>query len=154
MSEQAWNEPAEGPETPAPLPGRIVISGETRLVFEIPAEITSVGLNTHELLAWEKYHLVVNERAKQPATRKLINPVLNSKVNNVRTKLAATGAIKRVPSVKGLTKDEKLTINSLLIPDDNNPCREVITNLPGGVNLGGPPLKDRLVFADVYEVNK
>ena len=25
---------------------------------------------------------------------------------------------------------------------------------PGGVNFGGPPLKDRLVFADVYEVNK
>jgi hypothetical protein len=25
---------------------------------------------------------------------------------------------------------------------------------PGGVNFGGPPMKDRLVFADVYEVNK
>jgi hypothetical protein len=69
ISEQAWNETASGLETPT-VPGRLMIGGDSRLVFEIPANINSLPLDINELLAWENFNLVVNDRAKQPSRQK------------------------------------------------------------------------------------
>ena len=40
ISEQAWFEDQDSLETPAPLPGRMLIGGESRLVFSIPSNIS------------------------------------------------------------------------------------------------------------------
>jgi hypothetical protein len=51
-----------------------MIGGDSRLVFEIPANINSLPLDINELLAWENFNLVVNDRAKQPSRQKKTKP--------------------------------------------------------------------------------
>jgi len=132
ISEQAWNEEATGLETPT-VPGKLMIGAESRLVFSIPDTITTIPLDINDLLAWEKYNLVVNDRAKQPAIiHKLRNPVLTPRVSNMRSKISATGINKKAQSVKGLTKDERITVNTMLFPEENS-RREVITNMPANM---------------------
>jgi len=129
ISEQAWVEQLNSIETPT-VPGKILIGGESRLVFQIPSGITSIPLNINELLAWEKYELVVNERAKQPGSGRLERPVINKKINAVRAKYNNVRIGNKLPVSKGLSKDERVTINNLYIPEENaNGRREVITNL-------------------------
>ncbi|MGB3008479.1 MAG: hypothetical protein WBC06_18325, partial [Chitinophagaceae bacterium] len=143
ISEQAWNEEATGLETPT-VPGNLMIGAESRLVFSIPDTITTIPLDLNELLAWEKYNLVVNDRAKQPSTiQKLRNPVLTPRVSNMRSKISAAGINKKAQSVKGLTKDERITVNNMLFPEENS-RREVIANMPANmmrlaVDPVGPP---------------
>lgn len=140
ISEQAWVEQQNSIETPT-VPGKILIGAESRLVFEIPSSISSIPLDVNELLAWEKYELVVNERAKQPAKRIIARPVINSKINAARTKISNTRVNKNITLTKGLSKDERLTINNLIITDDNNSRREVITNIrPNIVALAKDPV--------------
>ncbi|HMU46068.1 MAG TPA: hypothetical protein PKC72_06855 [Chitinophagaceae bacterium] len=128
ISEQGWVEEQNSIETPT-VPGKILIGAESRLVFEIPSSITSIPLDVNELLAWEKYELVVNERAKQPPKRIIAKPVINSKINAARTKISNTRVNKNITLNKGLSKDERLTINNLIVADNNNSRREVITNI-------------------------
>lgn len=128
MSEQAWKEEQDQMETPT-VPGKMLIGGESRLVFLIPANISSIPLDVKELLAWEKYELVVNERAKQPATGVNIKATINTKINAIRSILNNTRQTKKIPRGRGLTKDERLTINSLLIPQTSNSRIEAITNV-------------------------
>ncbi len=122
MSEQAWKEEQNSIETPT-LPGKMLIGGESRLVFSIPASINTIPFDINELLAWEKYDLVVNERAKQPVGRLSIRPAVNPKVNQMRAKFSVPQQNKAVPAARGLTKDEKLTLNRILIPEENNNSR-------------------------------
>jgi hypothetical protein len=132
ISEQAWNETATGLETPT-VPGRIMIGGDSRLVFAIPASITSIPLNVNDLLAWEKYDLVVNGRAKQPAGRIFI-PANSIKINNARAKMNSREPFRNIPDAKGLSKDERRTINTLIIPEANtNDRREMISNLGSNI---------------------
>lgn len=128
MSEQAWKEEQNSIETPT-IPGRMLIGGESRLVFLIPASVSSIPLDVKELLAWEKYELVVNERAKQPATRVVVKPTVNSKINAIRSVISNARQQKKITPGRGLTKDEKLTISSLLIPQTSNSRVEAITNV-------------------------
>lgn len=133
ISEQAWNETATGLETPT-VPGRIMIGGDSRLVFLIPASISSIPLNVNDLLAWEKYDLMVNGRAKQPAGGKIILPRVNPKINNIRAKINAVEINKNLPTVKGLSKDERRSINLMLVPEGNtNDRREMISNLASNI---------------------
>jgi len=60
MSEQAGTEQVDKNVIPI-LPAKMVVSGTCRLVFEVKK--TSVALDINELLDWEDYELVVNERA-------------------------------------------------------------------------------------------
>ncbi|MBI5858603.1 MAG: hypothetical protein HZB42_13270 [Sphingobacteriales bacterium] len=142
ISEQAWNETEGGLETPT-VPGRIMIGGDSRLVFEIPASISSIPLDIKELLAWEKYNLVVNERAKQaPGPVRIMNPNINSKIIAVRGKISATEYNKNLPAVRGLSKDERKIINTMIVPEANsNDRREVIANIvPGVIGLARDPV--------------
>lgn len=91
MSEQAWEEEENKFETPS-VPGKILIGGESRLVFQMPPGISSIPLNVNDLMAWEKYELLTYDPLK---------------------------------------------------PNPN----------PGGTSFASLPMKERLVFADVYEVN-
>ena len=135
ISEQAWNETATGLETPT-LPGRIMIGGESRLVFSVPAAITTIHLTLNELLAWEKYDLVVNGRAKQPAGQKILSPLINPKINNIRSRINSIEINKNLPAAKGLSKDERLTVNSLIVPVENtNARREMIVNLANNITV-------------------
>lgn len=128
ISEQAWNETAIGLETPT-VPGRIMIGGDSRLVFQIPASILSIPLNVNDLLAWEKYDLVVNGRAKQPSGKIAIQAV-SPKLNNIRAKMNSVEPMKNLPDAKGLSKDERRTINSLIVPETyTNDRREMIANI-------------------------
>jgi len=129
IAEQAWNEDASGLETPT-LPGRMMIGAESRLVFSIPDTITAIPLDINELLAWEKYDLVVNERAKQPTgVRRVSTPVLSPKVRDMRNKISTSGRTKKALTAKGLSKDERITLTNMLFPEENS-RREVIVNMP------------------------
>ena len=134
ISEQAWSEMDDGTfETPT-LPGRILIGGESRLVFEIPVAITSIPLDINELLAWDKYDLVVNERAKLTGNRRMPSlPVNNTKIKDFQKRVSITGNNKNLPGLKGLSKDEKLTINSFIIPENTNSRLDAITRFKDNV---------------------
>jgi hypothetical protein len=102
ISEQAWNETASGLETPT-VPGRIMIGGDSRLVFQIPASITSIPLNLIDLLDWEKYDLVVNGRAKQPAW-KIVVPASSRKINNIRGSMNSMSPGRTCPMQKSFQR--------------------------------------------------
>jgi len=142
MSEQAWNETEGSLETPT-IPGKILIGGESRLVFEIPGAISSIPLDVNEMLAWEKYELVVNERAKQPDSGSGIIPsILSPKVNAIRNKISESGINKLIPLIKGLSKDERQNVNTMILPEaSTNSRRETITRIvPGVLNLIKDPV--------------
>jgi hypothetical protein len=132
ISEQAWSETEGLFETPT-IPGRILIGGESRLVFEIPAAITSIPLDLNELLAWEKYDPIVNERAKLPALRRLASPVINQKINAYQQRVNTRVTTTKLPATRGLSKDEKLTINSIIIPENSTSRADAIVNIRGNV---------------------
>ena len=49
-------------------PARAYLSGRSRLVFGIPASVTSIPLTAEALLNWDKYTPVVSKRAAAPKT--------------------------------------------------------------------------------------
>jgi hypothetical protein len=71
MIEQAWFEASPGSSfnEPVRVPGKIFMADKSRLVYEIPAGVTTIPLATKDLLNWDNYSLVVNNRAK-PFTKK------------------------------------------------------------------------------------
>lgn len=152
ISEQAWNEEEGTMETPA-IPGAMLIGGESRLVFEIPVSVNSIPLQANEMLAWEKYTLVVNDRARQPGPQRRGDYIINPRINKVRAELNAADFIKIIP-VKGFTKDERAAINRLIIPaEGNNGRREVITRIvPGILNLARDPVGPPSVMETSLEV--
>lgn len=141
ISEQAWNETEGAMETPT-VPGRLLIGGESRLVFEIPEPVSTIPLNLTDLLNWDNYQLAVNDRARQPAGRRLINPLITPKVNTIRGKISTDRLNKNIPVARGLSKDERASITRLVVPEENNNGRrEVITNIvPGILNLAKDPV--------------
>lgn len=141
ISEQAWKEEGGGVlETPS-VPGNILIGGDSRLVFEIPSSLNAIQLTTEDLLSWGNYPLVVNGRATQPGSRKLVNPVISPKVMTLNTKRIQTGPVKAIPAGRGLSKDERISLNNILVPEENNSRREAITNIvPGILNLSKDPV--------------
>lgn len=142
ISEQAWNETAGGLETPT-VPGRLLIGDDSRLVFEIPSTFSTIPLQVTELLSWEKFNLVVNERAKVPAKPGLqFNPRIHNRVEDFRKKLEKININNKIQQIKGLTKDEKSIINTMIVPEvQTNNRREVITNMvPGVLNLVNDPV--------------
>ncbi len=134
ISEQAWNEEAGGLETPT-VPGKLMIGAESRLVFSIPDPVSSIPLDLNELLAWDKYNLVVNSRAKVQSERiQIANPVMTPKVRNLRNRISVSGINRKVQSAKGLSKNERISVNTMLFPVENiNSRREIITNMPANM---------------------
>lgn len=59
------------------LPAKSYLSGGSRLVFEIPGNINSIALTAKELLNWDRFRPVVNNRAAAPN----IMPVFNAQDN-------------------------------------------------------------------------
>ena len=134
MSEQAWNETATPQGTPVmeppTIPGRILIGGESRLVFQIPSSVSNIKLDVNELLDWDKYEPVVNDRARQPARRITVLPRNNNqRINSIQQKLNTTKFNPRTSVVRGMTKDEKLQVNSILIADKLNSRADAIVNV-------------------------
>jgi len=128
MSEQAWKEEQNSIESPT-IPGRMLIGGESRLVFSIPANISSIPLDVKELLAWEKYDLVVNERAKQPSSgRVIIKPVANPKIDKIQKTINNVSKVKNIIAGKGITKDERQIINREIVPEERNSRADAILN--------------------------
>lgn len=125
LSEQAWKEEQNSIESPT-VPGKILIGGESRLVFSIPATISSIPLDVKELLAWEKYDLAVNERAKQPAGKVLIKTVPNPKIEKIQNKINKAARIKKILTARGITKDEKEILNRVLVAEENNSRADAI----------------------------
>ncbi|MBP8115118.1 MAG: hypothetical protein KAY50_07165 [Chitinophagaceae bacterium] len=129
MSEQAWKEEQNSIESPT-IPGRMLIGGESRLVFSIPANISSIPLDVKELLAWEKYDLVVNERAKQPSSgRVIIKPVANPKIEKIQKTINNVSKIKNIIAGRGITKDERQIINREIVPEERNSRADAILNV-------------------------
>ena len=127
MSEQAWTEEADSLETPT-IPGRILIGGESRLVFSIPNNISSISLDVNELLAWEKFDLVVNHRATQPIRGLRVKPIKSQKIDKIKTIFNKASEIKKIIIGKGLTKDEKEDINREMVPAQENSRKNMIAN--------------------------
>lgn len=151
ISEQAGTEESNGATpptpifTPPPLPARLLIGGDSRLVFAIPASTTTIKLDVNELLDWEKYDLVVNERAKQKATRR-IAPVINRRISAIQRNLNDTRVTRKIQGMRGISKDEKLMINNILIPETMNSRADAIINMRDNITAlaSDPvgPLKD------------
>lgn len=140
ISEQAWNETAGGLENPT-IPGGILIGGESRLVFQIPASVSSIKMDVNEMLDWDKYEPVVNERAKQPASNKVLLPKTNTRYRVIEQKLNSNRTIKKAQVIRGMTKDEKALINSIIVPEAINSRAEAIVNIRENVrNLANDPV--------------
>ena len=54
-----------GMDTPV-FPARTILSGESRLVFNIPPAVTRIAMTAQELLDWDRYKPVVSKRAASP----------------------------------------------------------------------------------------
>jgi len=90
LAEQAFPEkggPGEfSPQAPGPvdtslssgevlrLPAQTRLSGESRLVFSIPASLTRIPLTVQGLLDWDRYSPVVNKRAASPRAMPVFTP--------------------------------------------------------------------------------
>lgn len=61
VAEQAFNQ-----IEPRQYPAAAFLSGPSRLVFKIPANVTTIPLTAEKMLDWSKYELVVNGRALAP----------------------------------------------------------------------------------------
>lgn len=134
MSEQAWKEEQNSIESPT-VPGRMLIGGESRLVFSVPDDITSIPLDVKELLAWEKYSLVVNERAKQPAGRRIINPTLNPKIDKLQKKINSVSRLKKAVSGRGITKDERMILNMQMVQAERSSRADAIVNVRDNLSI-------------------
>lgn len=150
FGEQAWAETASGLETPT-IPGKMLSSGESRLVFRIPDKVTSVLLTLDDLLSWEKFELAVNERAMQPSKGTILAAPITPKVNEIRRVFSTKDIrIQNQLPARGLSKDEKILVNQLLLPDEQLPRREMITNVgPGLITL----LRDHVRKPDELETS-
>ena len=124
MAEQAWHETSGGFETPT-VPGRLLLSGNSRLVFRIPATVSTIPLQLLNLLAWEKYDLVVNDRAKA-ITAFLFSPsAQNKRLTDFQQRIKTAGT--RMSVKKAWSKDEKKIITATRTESQNN--RSVITRV-------------------------
>ncbi|MDZ4795729.1 MAG: hypothetical protein SGI83_15730 [Bacteroidota bacterium] len=133
ISEQAWNETNGGLETPT-VPGKMLISGESRLAFKIPANVNNIPLDVKQLLDWEKYELLVNDRAKQPTGTNMIIPQNNGRIKIIGDKIKArtttkTRTAKNTKVVRGMSKDEKRAANILLVGETMNSRADAIVNI-------------------------
>jgi hypothetical protein len=115
MSEQAWIESSSGLEIPA-VPGKMIIGGDSRLVFQIPASISNIPLKINNLLAWEQFDLVVNDRAKAPAYFRTIAPgIINQKLNEFQRKILPAD-LNKIQSIKrAFSKDEKTVVTNMTV---------------------------------------
>ena len=115
MSEQAWTETATGLETPV-IPGKLIIGGDSRLVFQVPASVSAIPLKVADLLAWERFDLVVNDRAKAPASYKVIQPgIRNQKLTDFQRRISSADLKKTQPLKRSLSKDEKIVITNMVL---------------------------------------
>lgn len=128
ISEAAGTEQAGNLLTPPPLPARLLISGDSRLVFAIPASVNTIPLDVNILLDWDNYDLVVNDRARQPAAKRIFQPRITPRVTGIRQRLSAARINTNQLTVKGISKDEKLMITSMLVPESLNSRADAIVN--------------------------
>lgn len=77
----------QGPRYPA----RSYLSGRSRLVFAIPASVSSIPLTVEALLNWDKYTPVISKRAASPKTLPVFN--LNDGQDNYKNILIKEGPI-------------------------------------------------------------
>lgn len=121
MLEECGTEDTGGMKAPN-IPARMIIGGQSRIVFQVPESIKSIGLNLNELLAWENYDLVVNSRAKEPADKKFIYaPIFNSNKFSALTTITNTDKTNlNVAVKKGMTKDEKIYLTNLFTPAEES----------------------------------
>ncbi|MCX8021029.1 MAG: hypothetical protein N2747_11110 [Chitinophagaceae bacterium] len=105
MLEQAWDETVSGLATPT-LPGKIILSGPSRLVFKIPSSVSLLNLNKpQELLMWENLELVVNERAR-PAEQSTTHLDNFKPLKDLNIKFQVNEP-STLPAKKSYTKDER-----------------------------------------------
>lgn len=154
ISEQAWNETLGGGLENPTIPGRVLISGDSRLVFKIPAAITSIALDVNEMLDWDKYEPSVNERAKQPTNRRFTLPRTNPRNRIIDQKLNTTKPDIKTKVVRGMTKDEKLQINNIIVGDKAvNSRADAILNVSENIRtLANDPVGPLGEFETALEV--
>jgi hypothetical protein len=133
ISEQAWNETAGGLETPT-VPGRMMIGGDSRLVFRIPSGVNNIPLDVKEMLDWDNYELMVNDRAKQPVRRNFTIPTGNIRFKTINDKLTAratnrTRVTRKTKVVRGMSKDERRAANDIVITGVMNSRADAIVNM-------------------------
>jgi hypothetical protein len=148
MAEQAWPETQAGLGTPT-IPGKMIIGGQSRLVFSIPSSISNIPLTAANLLAWEKLDLVVNERAKGVGNvKKLQGAIQNKPLSDFQSKVKPADALKPVPLKKGMTKDEKLVIYEMQV---NNPG--LLQNISRAISNAGALANDAVAPPGAMETS-
>jgi hypothetical protein len=140
ISEEAGTEEANNLLTPPSIPAKMLIGGESRLAFKIPASISNISFDVNEMLDWEKYELLVNERARQKLTRK-VAPVINRRINEMQRNLKDTRINRKIQGIRGISKDERLMINNILIPENLNSRADAIINIRDNIRtLANDPI--------------
>lgn len=113
IGEECGTEDTAGLHLPADNPLKAMLAEKSRLVFEIPAAISSIKLTLDELLGWEKYNLKLNPRAKGVPQYFQYIPVeikSNPKLYNFQKKIEARTVGKPNFQQKSLSKDEKIIL--------------------------------------------
>ena len=111
------------------MPAKMVISNNSRLVFRI---YKNLSLDVNELLAWENFEPVVNERAKPVAGGfKIISPDLNKRLDKIFNGSAISPV--QLNGIKGISKDEKVIIKQRFFTKDNNAKTNFLTVLNSGI---------------------
>ena len=111
------------------MPAKMILSGNSRLVFRINKNLS---LDVNELLAWENFEPVVNERAKPvPGFFKIISPDLNKRVD----KIYNGGIINAVQlnSIRGISKDEKIVLKQKVFITESTPKDNIIGIITTGI---------------------
>ncbi|MBL0153671.1 MAG: hypothetical protein IPP93_09350 [Chitinophagaceae bacterium] len=135
------------------FPAKTYLSGRSRLVFEIPANINSIPLTAAALLDWDRYKPVINRRAPAPKTTPVFNVddinsgdfknilikdikenginIETKPVNNIRTNNPVNNdTLRRVQlnrNVRAATRDEQKVIENRELP----PAAVRVTEQPG-----------------------
>ena len=110
------------------MPAKMIVSNNSRLVFRVNKNL---ALDVNELLAWENFDLLVNDRAKPVPGSINLKPIeINKNIEKIFNS-AITPA--QVNNVKGISKDEKGYIRQKLYKTSDNPRANILSFINTGI---------------------
>jgi hypothetical protein len=121
--------------TPPALPAKLLLSGNSRLVFKVNKPTLSITAD--DLLNWDDFEMVVNSRAKgidRIIIRKPFNP--KDKIDILLSGFGRTSALE-VKDLKGITKDEKILLKQKLLEFDIKETSNTLTTNNAQQSLSG-----------------
>ena len=110
------------------MPAKMIISNDSRLVFKVNKNLS---LDVKDLLAWENFELVVNDRAKPVPGFINLKPIETNK--SIDKIINGANTPTQVNNVRGISKDEKLYIKQKFYQSDNTEKTNFLTTIGTGI---------------------